>query len=107
MRWVCWWLKGGLAVMVAKVWVECGGSERVGWLWDDEEEEYHRQKLQKKSKTEMSASIKLQNNFTTFTDCLPSRCFIPNENRLLELFDCMNECVVFVLIWRFNLMCFR
>ena len=40
MGWVWWWLKGELVVMVTKVWVECRGSERMGWLWDDEEEEY-------------------------------------------------------------------
>ena len=37
--------KGGLGVVVAKVWVECGGSSRVGWLWGDEEEYYRTNKL--------------------------------------------------------------
>ena len=63
----------------AKVWVECRGSEIMGWLWDDEEGEYRR----KNSKTEMSASIKLRNDFIKFTDRFTFRCFIPDEKRLL------------------------
>ena len=63
MRWVWWWLKGGLVVMVAKVWVECGSSKEI---------------RNGKERSVLTANYK--NDGANFTDSIPSRCVIPGKN---------------------------
>ena len=65
-----------MSVVVVKGWVAYGMMRKIN-IAD--------KKNHNKSKKERSAIIKLQNDLTKFTDRLPSRCFIPDEKRLLFL----------------------